>query len=150
MRDQYAKPPMSDVVSAAFEAFSEPTRSQLLHVRCLIFKVAEETPGVGPLTETLKWGEPAYLTATSRSGSTIRLGVLKSQANTAAILFNCQTSLVETFRTQFPDGFVYHGNRAILLPSSAPLPEPALSICLAMALTYHRRALLTINRPGKA
>ncbi|MDH7803902.1 MULTISPECIES: DUF1801 domain-containing protein [unclassified Rhizobium] len=150
MRDHYAKPPMSNVVSAAFEAFSEPTRSQLLRIRCLIFEVAEETPGVGPLMEALKWGEPAYLTAATHSGSTIRLGVLKSQADTAAILFNCQTSLVETFRTQFPDAFAYHGNRAILLPPSAPLPEPALSICLAMALTYHHRTLLTINRPGKA
>lgn len=44
MRDHYAKPPMSNVVSAAFEAFSEPTRSQLLRIRCLIFEVAEETP----------------------------------------------------------------------------------------------------------
>jgi len=139
MRDERATPPTSSVVSAAFEAFSEPTRIQLLRIRRLIFTVAEKTPGVGPLTETLKWGEPAYLTAASRSGSTIRLGASKSQANMAAILFNCRTTLVETFRAHFPDAFAYQGNRAILIPSSVPLPESALAICLAMALTYHQR-----------
>ena len=57
----------------------------------------------------------------------------------AVILFNCRTTLVETFRAHFPDAFAYQGNRAILIPSSVPLPESALAICLAMALTYHQR-----------
>lgn len=139
MRDPRRAPPIPDAVAAAFEALSVPTRIQLLHIRRLIFEVAEEIPGVGPLTETLKWGEPAYLTAASRSGSTIRLGVSKSQENTAAILFNCRTTLVETFRAHFPDAFAYEGNRAILIPPSVPLQEPPLAICLAMALTYHHR-----------
>lgn len=139
MRDPPATPPMSDAVTAAFAAFPEPSRIQLLRTRRLIFAVADTTPGVGPLTETLKWGEPAYLTATSRSGSTIRLGVSRSQDNMAAILFNCRTSLVETFRSQFPDVFAYQGNRAILIPPAIPLQDPALAICLAMALTYRLR-----------
>ena len=142
MCDPRRAPPIPDTVAAAFEALSEPTRIQLLHIRRLIFEVAEETPGVGPLTETLKWGEPAYLTAASRSGSTIRLGVSKTLGNTAAILFNCHTTLVETFRAQFPDAFAYQGNRAILVPPSVPLLEPPLAICLAMALTYHHRRRL--------
>ena len=138
-QSSYEAPPIPGAVAAAFEALSEPARIQLLHVRRLIFEVAEETPGVGPLTETLKWGEPAYLTAATRSGSTIRLGVLKSQENTAAILFNCRTTLVETFRAHFPDAFAYQGNRAILVLPSLPLQKPALAMCLAMALTYHHR-----------
>jgi hypothetical protein len=36
------------------------------------------TPGVGALHETLKWGQPAYLTPETRSGTTLRLGVPKS------------------------------------------------------------------------
>ena len=99
--------------------------------------MADTTPGVGPLTETLKWGEPAYVTSATRSGSTIRLGILKLGANDAAVLFNCRTTLVDSFRAHFPDAFGYHGNRAILIPAAVPVPESALAICLAMALTYH-------------
>lgn len=65
-------------VAVAFAAFPDPVRVQLLEVRRLIFATAAETSGVGPLTETLKWGEPAYLTEATVSGSTIRLGPLKS------------------------------------------------------------------------
>jgi hypothetical protein len=34
----------------------------------MIFDVARQTKGVGKLQETLKWGEPAYVTAESGSG----------------------------------------------------------------------------------
>ena len=47
--------------------------ARLMTLRALIFDVAAKTDGVGALDETLKWGEPAYLTR-SKSGSTIRLG----------------------------------------------------------------------------
>jgi len=140
MRYPNEAPPVPDTVASALADFSEPTRRQILCIRRLIFEVAATTPGVGSLTETLKWGEPAYLTDASRSGSTIRLGVSKSHEDTAAILFNCRTTLVERFRTHFPDVLAYQGNRAILIPASIPLQEPVLAICLAMALTYHRQA----------
>ncbi len=130
--------PMPEAVAAAFAAFPAEIRRQLLDVRLLIFDVAARTPGVGPLTETLKWGEPAYLTEASGSGTTIRLGRVKSPTGTGAVFVNCRTSLVEDFRTHFPDSFTYQGDRAILLPTTGDLPESALSLCLAMALTYHR------------
>ena len=88
------------------------------------------------LTETLKWGEPAYLTDETGSGSTIRLGRLKDSEH-AAILFNCKTTLVDTFRERFPDQFEYRQKRALLLPVSGELPKQELTICLSLALTYH-------------
>ena len=115
-------------------------RRRLLDVRHLIFETAAQTDGVGPLTETLKWGEPAYLTMATGSGSTIRLGRIPSSAQDCAVLFNCRTSLVETFRSRFPDVFGFEKNRAILLSPAAPLRETELSICLKMALTYHKRS----------
>lgn len=119
--------------------FPPLVRERLLEVRTLIFDIAAKSDGVGPLTEALKWGEPAYLTEATGSGSTIRLGWNKSSERNCAILFNCRTTLVDTFRSQFPEAFVYEKNRAILLSASAPLPKAPLSICLFMALTYHRR-----------
>jgi hypothetical protein len=125
-------------VAAAFDAFPAPIRQRLLQVRELIFATAAKLD-VGPLTETLKWGEPAYLTAASGSGSTIRLGWLRASERPCAVLFNCNTTLVETFREQFPDSLAYSKNRAICLATSGALPRGPLQSCLALALTYHQR-----------
>jgi Domain of unknown function (DU1801) len=126
-------------VAAAFAVFPEQVRARLLEVRELIFETAAGIKGVGPLTETLKWGEPAYLTEATGSGSTIRLGWFRSSERLCAVLFNCRTTLVDDFRSQFPDVFAYEKNRAILLDAGKPLPAAPLSACLGMALAYHRR-----------
>ena len=139
MRGEPTLPAIPAEVAAAFDAFSEPARLRLLDVRRLIFETAKRTAGVRPLTEALRWGEPAYLTEATGSGSTIRLGLSKQSAVQCAILFNCRTTLIVSFRAHFPDAFAYQGNRAILLGSCGPLPEAPLTMCLAMALTYHRR-----------
>ncbi|WP_436123137.1 DUF1801 domain-containing protein [Aminobacter sp. LjRoot7] len=130
---------MPEAVAAAFAAFPAPVRARLLEVRSLILSTAAETPGVGPLSETLKWGEPAYLTEASGSATTIRLGCPKTGGRTCAVYFNCRTTLVDSFRAHFGDVFTYEGNRAILFDADEPLPKAPLAICLAMALTYHRR-----------
>lgn len=146
MRGALELPVIPADVAAAFAAFPEPVRSQLLEVRRLIFTTAAETGGVGPLTETLKWGEPAYLTEATGSGSTIRLGMPKTPVGVGAVLFNCRTTLVETFRAQFPEIFKYQGSRAILLDRSTPLPVGPLAICLAMSLTYHCQRFPLLSR----
>ena len=74
----------------------------------------------------------------STSGSTIRIGWKKSAPKRYGIYFNCQTSLVETFRAQFPDAFSFEGNRAIVFEESDAVPTDALAVCIAAALTYHR------------
>jgi hypothetical protein len=125
-------------VSAAFAAFPAPVRARLLNVRDLIFDTAASTEGVGELDEALKWGEPAYLTARSGSGSTIRLGQDR-KSGAAAIHFICHTNLVDEFRRLYPDALCYAGNRSILLPEGAAVDEAALRHCIALALTYHLR-----------
>ena len=131
--------PMPADVAAVFSAFPGPIRARLLEVRDLIFATAAAAEGAGPLTEALKWGEPAYLTRATGSGSTIRLGRLRSPEGRCAVLFNCRTTLVDDFRGQFPGVFAYEKNRAIVLDASEPLAEAPLSACLRMALVYHRR-----------
>jgi hypothetical protein len=123
------EPPLPREVSRAFDAFPLPMRKRLLQVRDLIFATAAAHEEVGRLSETLKWGEPAYLTEASGSGSTIRLGRVKDSEH-AAILFNCKTTLVDTFRERFPDEFEYRQTRALLLPVSGALPKQELTVCL--------------------
>jgi hypothetical protein len=132
-------PPVSGPVAEALSRYPEPVRARLLEIRETIFAVAAETEAVGPLTETLKWGEPAYLTEASKSGTTVRLGTVKSAPEECAVLFNCNTTLVETFRTHFADAFAFEGNRALLVPTAGPLSREPLMLCLRAALTYHRR-----------
>ena len=135
-------PKLPREVSRAIDALPAPIAKRLLQVRDLIFATAAAHDEVGRLTETLKWGEPAYLTDETGSGSTIRLGRLKGSEH-AAILFNCKTTLVDTFRERFPDQFEYRQTRALLLPVSGKLPKRELSVCLSLALTYH------LDRRGK-
>lgn len=125
-------------VARAFESYPPGVRGKLLALRKLIFETAASTPGVGPLEETLKWGEPAYLTSETKSGSAVRIGWKHSSHSHYAIYFHCQTSLVETFRTLFPNDFMFEGNRAIMFRESDVVPIDALSFCIAAALTYHR------------
>ena len=83
-------------------------------------------------------GQPSYLTAESKSGSTIRIDQVKAEAGRYAVYFHCQTDLVETFCELYPE-LSYGGNRSILLDASDKLPEAALRHCVALALTYHLR-----------
>jgi Domain of unknown function (DU1801) len=131
--------PLPPEVAAVFAACPAPTRAKLLALRQLILETAAATPGVGELTETLKWGQPSYVTARSKSGSTVRIDALKSPAGGYAMYFHCQTTLVDGFKEMFGELFRYEGNRAIQFGLADTLPKAELSHCIAQALTYHLR-----------
>jgi Domain of unknown function (DU1801) len=122
-------------VEAVFASFPEPAQTRLLALRALIFDVAAGTPGVGRLEECLKWGQPAYLTPETKSGSTLRLGIPK--AGFVAVYAHCQTTIVSDFQAICPDTCIVEGNRAVRLPDREPLPADALRLLVASALTYH-------------
>lgn len=132
------KPIASAAVAKVFEAYPSRIKTRLLVLRALIFETAAAIPSVGVLEEALKWGEPAYLTTQSKTGSTIRIGWKKSAPDQYAIYFNCQTSLVETFRTLFPCELKFEGNRAIVFDESCEVPVDILHFCIGTALTYHQ------------
>jgi hypothetical protein len=133
-----ARASVSDpAVDAVFSAYPKPVKAKLLALRRLIFDTAKATAGVGALEETLKWGQPSYLTPETKSGSTIRIDRLKSSANQYAVYFHCQSNLVETFRELYPTELSYEGNRSIILNADDAIPEAELRHCVALALTYH-------------
>jgi Domain of unknown function (DU1801) len=129
--------PISDTaVQAVFDSYPPALRKKLLTLRQLIIDTAASTEGVGTLQETLKWGEPAYVTAQSKSGSTVRIG-RKKNSDSYAIYFNCNTTLVDSFRSLFPHSFSFEGNRAMVFGVNDALPAEDLAFCIGMALTYH-------------
>ena len=123
-----------------------PNRSKprLLALRRLILDTAKATKGVGAVEETLKWGQPSYLTPETKSGSTIRIDQVKAEAGQYAVFFHCQTNLVETFRELYPE-LSYGGNRCIFLNAEDKAPEAALRHCVGLALTYHSRQRKSAN-----
>jgi hypothetical protein len=124
-------------VKATFSAYPKPLKAKLLALRRLIFDTARTTQGVGTLEETLKWGQPSYLTPETGSGTTVRIDQVKSTAGQYAVYFHCQTDLVETFRGLYPTKLNFGGNRCILLSAADDVPEAALRHCIGLALTYH-------------
>ncbi|AXQ27190.1 DUF1801 domain-containing protein [Solimonas sp. K1W22B-7] len=129
------KPFANPAVKEAFQAFPPDMRRKLLALRERVFRTAAATPGVGELEETLKWGEPAYVTR-SGSGSTIRLGWKKARPGEYALYFNCRTTLVSSFRALYPRDFRFEGNRALVFMPDEELPQEALASCITMALSY--------------
>src|SRR5258708_4740402 len=89
--------PSDPAVDAVFDAYPKPLKAKLLALRRLILNTAAVTKGVGELQETLKWGQPSYLTATTKGGSTIRIDRVKASAHQYALYFHCQTDLAATF-----------------------------------------------------
>jgi hypothetical protein len=130
------KPFTNPAVAAKFDAYPPKVRRKMLALRELLFRTAASTPGVGEVEETLKWGEPAYLTR-SKAGSTVRMDWKAKDPETYAMYFHCQTNLVETFRSMFPQDFTFAGNRALVFRLDERVPQDALAVCIAAALTYH-------------
>jgi Domain of unknown function (DU1801) len=131
------RPFQNPAVKEVFESYPASMRAKLLVLRELIFETAASTPGVGDLDETLKWGEPAYATTQSKSGSPVRIAYKASRPTQYAMYFICHTNLVETFKTMFPNDFKFEGNRTIVFEASDRVPKRELAWCITAALTYH-------------
>ena len=105
--------PINSEVAAVFNSYPQKIKSKLIFLRQLIFDTAASIKGVGEIEETLKWGEPSYLTPESKSGSTIRIAWKEPQKEHYSIFFKCTANLVPAFREKFPQQFKFGGNRGI-------------------------------------
>ncbi len=130
------KHPFTDPdVEVTFNGFDENALSGLLSLRDLIFDTALSDPRIGAIQEALRWGQPAYLTPATKSGSTVRLGV--STSGKIALFLHCRTTLVSGFVAAFPGQDIVEGNRAILFESPAAIDSERHGWLIHQALTYH-------------
>lgn len=130
-------------VAAVFDSYPPNIRDKLMFLRQLILDTASATQGVGELEETLKWGEPSYLTPATKSGSTIRIDWKESQTNQYAMYFKCTANLVVAFKEKYPTEFNYGGSRSIIFNVGDEIALKELRNCISLALTYHRNKKLT-------
>ena len=122
-------------VELVFDNYPDTVRKKLIALRKLIIESAVEIDEVTLLEETLKWGEPAYLT---EYGSTIRIGWKSKSPDQYGMYFQCTSRLVETFRVIFKNTFEFEGKRAIIFQMENEIPAEELQYCVKAALTYHK------------
>ena len=122
-------------VKDIFSNYPDFVKTQMLHLRKLVLDVASKIDKLETLEETLKWGEPSYLT---KQGSTIRIDWKQKTPEQYAIYFKCTSKLVSTFKIIYKNTFKFEGNRAIIFKLNTLIPEEELKHCIEMALTYHK------------
>ncbi len=126
-------------VQAVFAAYPLPAQRRLLALRDMVFEVAGASPEIGPLRESLKWGEPAYRRVRAGFGTTLRVHWKPVLGDCVALYVPCTTSLMEDFRARWPDAFAYQGHRAILLPQAGRWQKAALRQAIQAVFLYRRR-----------
>lgn len=127
------------MVAEVFFNYPVAIREKLLNLRALVLSVADETEGVGAIEESLRWGEPSFLTTESKSGSTIRVHSVRNQPDQFAMYFNCKTDLIKRFHEKYPTKLKFSGNRAIVFDTSEDIPVEIVKDCIAEALTYNQK-----------
>ena len=121
-------------VEEVFAKYPKSVAKQMKQLRQLVLEAAAEIDGLQKLKETLKWGEPSYLT---KHGSTVRMDWKAKSPDQYAIYFICTSKLVPTFREINPNEFNYEGNRAIVFSLYEKIQKEKLKHCVKVALTYH-------------
>ena len=122
-------------VEKTFANYPVSVRRKMQKLRELVIETARETEGISRLEETLKWGEPSFIT---KNGSTLRIDWKEKTPEQIAMYFQCTSRLVDTFRLVFDHKFQYEGKRAILFPLDQKIPIEELKACIKASLIYHK------------
>ncbi len=125
----------SPAVAVAYQALPATARDAAMTLRDLIFQVAADTPEAGEIEETLRWGQPSYITPKTKAGSTLRIGATK--AGEAAIFAHCGTQIISTYAATFPQMDRIEGNRAVIFGSADDIAPGRLRLLIRHGLTYH-------------
>lgn len=121
-------------VEPKFQTYPTEIRPKIDALRQLILEVASEDESIGPIEETLKWGEPSYL---AKKGSTVRINWNPKAPDQYAMYFKCTSKMVTTIQEIYGDLFRYEGTRALVFGLDEELPKEELKNCIYMALRYH-------------
>ena len=125
---------MDTLVKDKFGSYPKEARSKLIDLRKLIVRTGKEYK-IGPLEESLKWGEVSYVTI---GGSAVRIDWKPKFPDKVFVFFQCQTRLIETFKEIYGDIFEYEGKRAIVLSMKENIPAQELKHCIYLSLQYHK------------
>ncbi|MEM1037860.1 MAG: hypothetical protein AAGI12_00145 [Pseudomonadota bacterium] len=130
--------PMDAAVQKAFAALPPSASKILLQVRERILAQSTANATIGPVTETLKWGQPSYLTEKTQAGSTLRLSTTKEDQK-PAIFVHCQSGLADEIRDLYGDTLSVPDQRHVVLPHMMEDHAQTIDHVIALVLTHHAR-----------
>jgi hypothetical protein len=139
MRSSFSRIQTMPLSDDLFTHLSAEMKTALMSLRDLVLDTARTTEGVGPIEEALRWDQLSFITAQTKSGSTIRIDVLRNDPNKYAVYVHCQSGLIDEFRNRYPSQMTYVDQRSIVFTLGQPLPMAELKHCISLALTYHLR-----------
>jgi hypothetical protein len=122
---------------ARFAEYENDTRAKLSELCELIVECAQDA-GIERLELVTKWGQPSFVTAKPKSGTTIRIDQDQSNGGDIALYVHCQTSLVDEWRELFPH-LAFGGNRSVHFRLDDDLSGNDIRFIISSALTYHDR-----------
>lgn len=126
-----------------FDLYPDFVQDKMQFLRELVIETAKDIEVVSTLEETLKWGEPSFIT---KHGSTLRMDWKPKTPNQYAMYFQCSSRLVDTFRLVFGNVFQYEGKRAVIFKLNQKIPVNELKACIEATLTYHKvKHLMTLG-----
>ena len=129
----HAPAPLLDVIA------SWPADAQRMAWDCrTLFQAVATDIDAGPLTESLKWGQPAWRPRRPRTGSTLRMGWSPAYPTQLSLFVDCKTDLAVRMQSLYPALPGNDGRREIRLDLDTPLPAQAVSHLAAMTFAYHR------------
>lgn len=122
-------------VEAVFNNYPDLVQDKMLFLRNLVLETAKEIDEVHQIEETLKWGEPSFIT---KHSSTLRMDWKPKLPNQYAMYFSCSSRLVDTFKMVYPNTFHYEGKRAIIFQLDEEIALEELKQCIQATLMYHK------------
>ena len=128
-------PPLRSEVQAVYDACTAPLRQGLYQLRGLIFAQAARMPQIGPVTEALRWGQPAFLTLDTGAACSLRVG--PTNAQDIGLFVHCQTGLIAAFGSGAGAGLRFDGTRGVLFAPGDRIDPAQISVLIGQALGYH-------------
>lgn len=126
----------ADILSQT-ESWPAPAQSHFVRLRSIVHDVATKAE-IGPLDESLKWGQPAWRPKRARTGSTLRVDWSPATPDRLMAYVDCKTNLAAQMDTRFPGQFHNDGRRALGFSLRTALDEDAVWQLAHLTLTYHR------------
>lgn len=122
----------TDAVQQAFDLSDRQRGRDMLHLRQMIYDTAMDL-NIGPISETLKWGQPSYVPTTPKTGTAVRIGAPKTGG--VGLYVHCQTDIIGPLAAAFPATVTIDGNRGLLFHHG--IDDSAATALITAAFTYY-------------
>ena len=120
-------------VAAAYAAFPQDSLAIAIALRELVLETARTMPEVGPVTESLKWGQPSYVV---KKGTALRIAVPKGGG--CGLYAHCQSGVIAHYAATVAGPDKIDGTRGVIFQTVDDVVPERLRLLIRHALTYHK------------